>query len=297
MLAEFENKLLNVKDQDELDAVTEEIIIELIKQKEINNTNEDINDFKKPNNFDKYEETDKLVIEKIITDLEDSLDNALTRDQKFNLQKEALDKINDFKIYNLVTTKSVRPDKDFYKETLTNALHAHVNASNGVNSNVVIKSKVLELTNTKDLEKLIKDNLVTAKNNQNLSDVLKTLKKQSIFGTLNIGLYRDDIKVTEYDGTYTVSLLLPDDLKNHTNISVLYNGNNVIEVFKVRVVDEWITFETDHFSQFYLIGDSLVVAKNNIWLIIMMLVVITIESIIIIRLRKKNEQKRQRSLN
>ena len=80
------------------------------------------------------------------------------------------------------------------------------------------------------------------------------------------------IKLTTFEGVYKVSILLPEAFRERTNIRVIYMDDNGVEIFDTLRTDDWITFETSHFSNFYLIGDTILGdpehGYTNLWWII-----------------------------
>lgn len=136
-------------------------------------------------------------------------------------------------------------------------------------------------------------------NIKTLDDLIdkENIKNKSLFAQLEISLIDEDgnkVDSSEYEGMYEVSFLLPEEFENRENIKVVYLANNEVEVFKTSISDlGWITFETDHFSNFFLIADPLdeELEKINLWwLIITMLIIIVVEVITIIWKKGKNNE-------
>ncbi len=75
------------------------------------------------------------------------------------------------------------------------------------------------------------------------------------------------------DGTFIVSLYVPDSILNNDNISVVYvNENGEAVAYKHRVVTDAIVFETDHFSVYAIIEVSpfavVEASENGHWIYI-----------------------------
>src|SRR5690554_5654787 len=300
ILKEFEDKINNAKDKEELDRILDDVKKELEKQKEINDKNKDLDDFVDgAEDSDKYGDLGQKLIDDILKELEKRLREKLTREEILDLIIEALEKLRAVKIYNLSSVEGISPNGNYNSQEILDDLYAYIESSDGVKSSVYVKTGVKDLINEQTIREMIRKGLIIPKNSQDLNKLIKTLNKQSIFGLVDISLYDDEVKYTEYNGVYTVSLLLPRNLRTHTNISVLYKGIEKVEVFEVETNGDWITFKTDHFSEFYLIGDS-IVGEQTVklwWLIITLLIVITLEIVVIVILKVKNKSTKAYSVS
>ena len=300
ILKEFEDKINNAKDKEELDRILDDVKKELEKQKEINDKNKDLDDFVDgTEDSDKYGDLGQKLIDDILKELEKRLREKLTREEILDLIIEALEKLRAVKIYNLSSVEGISPNGNYNSQEILDDLYAYIESSDGVKSSVYVKTGVKDLINEQTIREMIRKGLIIPKNSQDLNQLIKTLNKQSIFGLVDISLYDDEVKYTEYNGVYTVSLLLPRNLRTHTNISVLYKGIEKVEVFEVETNGDWITFKTDHFSEFYLIGDSIVGEQtvNLWWLIITLLIIITLEIVVIVILKVKNKSTKAYSVS
>ena len=300
ILKEFEDKINNAKDKEELDHILDDVKKELENQKEINDKNKDLDDFVDgAEDSDKYGDLGQKLIDDILKELEKSLSEKLTREEILDLIIEALEKLRAVKIYNLSSVEGITPNGNYNSQEILDDLYAYIESTEGVKSSVNLKASVKDLINEQTIREMIRKGLIIPKNSQDLNQLIKTLNKQSIFGLIDISLYDDEVKYTEYNGVYTVNLLLPRNLRTHTNLSVLYKGIEKVEVFEVETNGDWITFKTDHFSEFYLIGDSIVGEQtvNLWWLIITLLIIITLEIVVIVILKVKNKSTKAYSVS
>ena len=300
ILKEFEDKINNAKDKEELDHIWDDVKKELENQKEINDKNKDLDDFVDgAEDSDKYGDLGQKLIDDILKELEKSLSEKLTREEILDLIIEALEKLRAVKIYNLSSVEGITPNGNYNSQEILDDLYAYIESTEGVKSSVNLKASVKDLINEQTIREMIRKGLIIPKNSQDLNQLIKTLNKQSIFGLIDISLYDDEVKYTEYNGVYTVNLLLPRNLRTHTNLSVLYKGIEKVEVFEVETNGDWITFKTDHFSEFYLIGDSIVGEQtvNLWWLIITLLIIITLEIVVIVILKVKNKSTKAYSVS
>src|SRR5690554_1454384 len=300
ILKEFEDKINNAKDKEELDHILDDVKKELENQKEINDKNKDLDDFvDAAEDSYKYGDLGQKLIDDILKELEKSLSEKLTREEILDLIIEALEKLRAVKIYNLSSVEGITPNGNYNSQEILDDLYAYIESTEGVKSSVNLKASVKDLINEQTIREMIRKGLIIPKNSQDLNQLIKTLNKQSIFGLIDISLYDDEVKYTEYNGVYTVSLLLPRKLRTLTNLSVLYKGIEKVEVFEVETNGDWITFKTDHFSEFYLIGDSIVGEQtvNLWWLIITLLIIITLEIVVIVILKVKNKSTKAYSVS
>lgn len=99
------------------------------------------------------------------------------------------------------------------------------------------------------------DSTLTTRETKNL------LEKMEYIRQLNIRLKNSDGTVlTEFDGTYLVSILIPTEYRNYDEFIVIFETSSGIEVFKTYRTNSWLTFETSHFSSFYILGSE---SKSN----------------------------------
>lgn len=127
----------------------------------------------------------------------------------------------------------------------------------------------------------------------------EALKKQTVIGKLEINLVdlNNQILSSEnLNGIYTISFLLPKELRNCESIRVVYldQNNETVEVFDTVRDGNWITFKTEHFSGFYLLANEEEVI--DLWLIIIILSILIIIEIVWIFLKKENDRRRLNSI-
>lgn len=126
-----------------------------------------------------------------------------------------------------------------------------------------------------------------------------TLKKQGVIAKLEINLVdlnNQILSAENLEGIYKISFLLPEELRNREYIRVVYldGNNNLIEVFDTTREGNWLIFETEHFSGFYLLANEEEII-NLWWIIIILIILISIEIVWVI-LKKENDKRRLNSI-
>ncbi|MFA5450104.1 MAG: hypothetical protein WC292_06690, partial [Clostridia bacterium] len=160
--------------------------------------------------------------------------------------------------------KSAKPkpgDPEFNESDFNPEIfYVDIENTQGISRNMqIVVVKIAEVSNKDTITDHIKNERIdnTQAVSHTPSALKKMLLKQSIFTQLDIYLEDESgNRITEYAGVYTVRLLLPEEFWDRTNIRVVYNREDMIEVFDTERNGNWITFETTHFSDFYLIGDA-----------------------------------------
>ncbi len=124
---------------------------------------------------------------------------------------------------------------------------------------------------------------------EQLADLVEGKKVESV---LDIYLLKNNAKITEFNGVYTVKLLLTAEQRNMKGAQVIYvNDDGSIEVFETTIEDgKYLVFTTTHFSEFFILETP---AVNLWWLIITLSVVALVElaAIALIASKKKKTKK------
>ncbi len=93
-----------------------------------------------------------------------------------------------------------------------------------------------------------------------------------------ISLESGGVTVTKFEGVYIVKLLMTDALKSAVGLTVIADGGDGPERLVSRVEGEFLVFETDHFSDFYLYGER----EISLWWVIFVLTVILVAELAVI---------------
>ena len=76
-----------------------------------------------------------------------------------------------------------------------------------------------------------------------------------VLGAFEVTLFKDGEKITDFNGTYRVRILLPEDMRGYDSMQVAYvDEYGDVQVYNAKVVGNYIEFYTTHFSAFTLIG-------------------------------------------
>lgn len=126
---------------------------------------------------------------------------------------------------------------------------------------------------------------------------LEAISDKKTLLTFDISLMNGDTTVTgDGNGTYTVRILLPENLRSASGLQVVTMNDSGIEIFETRIDGNYLEFKTTHFSEFILLGDKEI---NLLWLAILFSVILVgelISGIIFNRKQKKNKNDKMYSI-
>lgn len=234
-------------------------------------------------------------IRDILDQAYDDIDDAKTKVEVDDIITGAQEKIDEIKSRKTeITTDNYDEEKDYDElELEEDSLIGSVNNREGFEDDIslIVVKVELETLHTTKIEKYINEEKLNIYDNWiNSSE----LKEQEIFGQLEIKLVDaqgNTVDKETYVGIYTVRFLLPVEMRDYINIRVVYldSDKDILEVFNTTREGDWVSFETDHFSTFHLIGD-LPPASSEVsvfWLIALLLVVIGVEVAVIVSFRRR----------
>ena len=94
----------------------------------------------------------------------------------------------------------------------------------------------------------------------------ETLKNVELVLGLDITLAHDEQALKEFKGIYTVTILLPAELENRNDLNVIaVNENGDLVYHPATTTGSYLTFETDHFSVYGIIGaDEVAIAREEV---------------------------------
>ncbi len=245
---------------------------------------------------DNYSEDGITELEDIYNEIINKIDNGdyETTEELLNDASNRLDEVDVIKSgdYDITDPEIEYEDnpEDGYYATVTN----ESGMKKGYKVLVIPEVKVNTDYEIEILNHIKMGNIELTNDDLSLNDV----KDKSLFAHLKITLVDQDNNELKGDeipkGTYIVSFLLPNEFRGRENIRVVYLGVDKVEVFKTEVNENyWLTFETDHFSDFFLIADPLPNELPNLWwVIILELVIIAGLLTGIIYKKKDNHEKR-----
>lgn len=188
------------------------------------------------NDFSVYKNKDKYTLNKLAL-LEDIYQNKLTvlvqTDNEFLSQKIEeifleFDKIpileiknSDYSLYDKVTNPN-------YQGVIQNEM--------GIYKNSKLNIKLISL----------------AFYQQNLNDLLKKngYKNHNILSGLDIGIENEK----NINGVYKVALAIPSNIKQYKVLYIVYYENQNLEVIETKLIDDWLIFETTHFSNYFIVS-------------------------------------------
>ena len=203
-------------------------------------------------------------IKDILADAVDQIDQANTKEEVNDSITDTKDKIDEVKNRKTeIKTDDYDDEKDYGDLDLEEGkLIGSVANEKGFEDDIslIIVQVKLQVEQSTNIEKFVDEEKLKIYNNWISSS---KLKDQMIFGQLEIKLVDGNgnpVDENTYTGTYIVKFLLPTEMREFKNIRVVYlnTTTNLVEVFNTSRDGDWITFETDHFSTFNLLGDPIV---------------------------------------
>ena len=244
----------------------------------------------------------------IFNAVSESISNpVLTITEKIALLEEAIVAFDDVPI---VHSGSISPNNPSLDETTLSPSDFYVSVSNtaGMDKDLrVVVIHIEEMSLQDDIYKAIDLGHVFPNfSTLTIKALQKKLSNQVIFAEIDVKLIdQDDKEITDFsiDELYEVSLLLPLEFRSRENIRVIYLNNDGIEVFDTLRNGNWITYQTNHFSYFYLIGDPIPGDPNTFfdylnlwWVIILLSVLIILECGYIYRIKSKHYEHKSYSI-
>ena len=232
-------------------------------------------------NSGKYNDAQLALLKEVFDEMQQKVEGVLSGsniDDQLEIQEqlnqivtEAIEKLSNVKITNIETNV----------ESETQAL---VSSSSGMESNTTL-SVEKALTNVSiAISRAIKSNNVYGEN-----DGILLIKNKDVKDAFDINLEVDGQKKTEFEGEYTVRILLDDKLKSFNNLQVIYIASDgSVEVLNTTVDGDYLVFVTTHFSTYYLLGDKLVDFAPVIKILLAVIVALIILIVyLVLRIKKK----------
>ncbi len=181
-----------------------------------------------------------------------------------------------------------------YGEDNAEGVWGVVSNNYGMPSDIVLVIDKLEDEREKEVESALKNgNLAAAAGSEfEEEDLSELFNGKEVKSVLDIYLLQDNVKITEFNGYYNVKVLMDSEMRSMTGLQVVYiddEGN--VQVYKTTVEDgKYLVFTTNHFSEFYILGDS---TLNLWWLIIVLSIVVLAEIAALLMLILKRKDNRQ----
>lgn len=232
-------------------------------------------------NSGKYNDAQLALLKEVFDEMQQKVEGVLSgsnidaqleiQEQLNQIVTEAIEKLSNVKITNIETNV----------ESETQAL---VSSSSGMESNTTL-SVEKALTNVSiAISRAIKSNNVYGEN-----DGILLIKNKDVKDAFDINLEVDGQKKTEFEGEYTVRILLDDKLKSFNNLQVIYIASDgSVEVLNTTVDGDYLVFVTTHFSTYYLLGDKLVDFAPVIKILLAVIVALIILIVyLVLRIKKK----------
>ncbi len=243
----------------------------------------------------KYDEEGLTELQAIKDNIDSILnDNTKSDEEKIAGIEQLLESFKEIDIYVTYTENYEKDRPDDYDGNFTGALFGSVSNDSKFKNGTKIIVEEAELTESdqQNVKSAINDGRLTFVGIDDTQNLINSLKQQVVVTRLDIYLVDNNGNViTEFNGTYKVRLLLPEEFRAMQNIRIVYYDNNGAKVLRTVRDGNWIKFETTHFSDYYLVADPPQDTLNLWWVIILLLAVIAAEAVIIIVLKRRNDAK------
>ncbi len=118
------------------------------------------------------------------------------------------------------------------------------------------------------------DLIVAAGSNINALQLMWQVRYKEIVAAMNVYLMKDDVKITEFEGVYTVKILLTEEQRNMGGLQIVsIKENGEVEVFETTIEDgKYLVFKTTYLSEFYML-EGVSQYMNLLWLLLLFLIV------------------------
>lgn len=211
----------------------------------------------------------------------------------------------------IIALGEIRPNDPSIDETMLdpNSFYVSVDNNEGMQKGMhVLVIRKEPIVGSADIYGLIDQGNIDTSFSSLTKQIARTiLGKQVIFCELEVQLLDSNNQtVVDFstEDRYHISMYLPEELRLRENIHVVFLMEGKIELFDVTREGDWISFTTNHFGEFYLIGDPILGDEANgidyinlWWLIILLGIVILLELLVIFwKTDQNNHTKRLQSV-
>jgi hypothetical protein len=263
-------------------------------------------------NRHEYSDESLALLESIFEAAEDFFsDDTNDAQAKIDYLEEAIADLTDVPIDRI---GDFNPDDENFDETMFDPTlyHGVLEPNVPLQSDAQLLINIVDLTDTEALyEAVINNRIIPKFHDQTVEQIRDSFVDQVVFSEIDMRLVDgDNNSLLLASGTeFQVTLLLPESYRVRENVSLVYLEGDEVEVFKTSREDNLLSFTTDHFGSFYLLGDArvgdsgpLIVHDPNEgvlnlwWVIILELVLIAVEAFLIFKkYQEKNEKEEVRA--
>ncbi len=194
----------------------------------------------------KYNEAQLALLKEVFDEMQEEV-LELLNDGNIDSQEEldkivlkAIEKLSGVPITNL---RAISED----------GINVNISSSSGMASDTELKISYGAKNVSIAIGRAINNNNVSGK-----EDGILLIKNKEVKEAFDIDLIENGDVVKEFNGTYTIKILLTDELKAFNNLQIIYitsDGN--VEVHDTYIEGDYLVFTTTHFSTYYLLGDKL----------------------------------------
>lgn len=260
-------------------------------------------------NRHEYSEESLILLDSIFDTAEDFYnDDANDTQSKIDYLEEAISDLTDVTIDRI---GDFNPDDANFDETTFDPDYYHgvLEPNAPLQSDAQLLIDIVELTNTETIYDAVINNRIVPKfHDQTVDQIRTSFNDQVVFSEINIRLVDGDNNPLPIasGSEYQLTILLPDSYRVRENVSLVSIEGTDVEVFKTVRDGNLLTFTTDHFGIFYLMGNAqsgesspLMVNNPNEgilnlwWIIILELVLIAVEVIFIFLKHKEKNHKEE----
>ena len=243
-----------------------------------------------------YSDSQKAQLADIVENFKENLKNVSGADaeqQYKTLYDNTVQQLNNVPV-GTVTSGDIKADgTDEYPEDQDeNKLWGIVTNDAGMQNGTDVTIEKSESDPTKDVEAAVENGKYTVAEGSDLAqgDLKDLLDGKEVIITLNITLSAENATITEFNGIYTVKVLLPEELREVEGLTVVSKTADGIEVHETSLEDgKYLVFTTSHFSEFIVLGGG--VPANMWWLVITLTVVLFVELVALLIVLLKGKKK------
>lgn len=317
ILAEAKTTLDNVADVNGIDAIVASYADEILAQRLDEVATQLADTYNGCANTNRHEyDNDHLQTLDDIFDSAESYYNDVSNDiiDKITYLEDA---IGDLQDVTIARVGEFNPDDTNFDEDNfdSSAYHGVLTPTSPLPSDAQLRVSISEMSDTEALYNDIVSKLIVPTFNQTGVDQIRDqFVNQIIFAAVSVSLVDGgNVALPPVSGTeYTITLLIPENYRDRSDISIVYPLSDSVEVFGTTRNGNLITFTTNHFGTFYLIGDANVGETSplieagfgdkiiNLWWIIILLLVVMVAEIVYIvfkHLSNKDHEKQEARAN
>lgn len=213
--------------------------------------------------------------------LDDGIDNINTafdeQSEVDNASKTVLENMTQVPCANISTADGnligadVTSNESLQYPNDSDEIWGNVANTEGMDSALLFDIQILGKTDTAELRELfaqaVKEGTITSADGSLDAGALRTLLNNvELKLGMEITLSKNESPTNDFNGTYTVTILLPPELQGKDGLNIISIGaGDSVSYHAANVTGNYLSFETTHFSVYGIIGtDTLTILKDEV---------------------------------